>query len=157
MKLEEKLVQLRKEKRFSQLKVAEELGVSRQAISRWEVGTALPSTDNLVKLAKIYEVSVDYLMSDTLEIPGEQAEEKKKTVTASNEESTEDYKAKYPQIQVYILSIVIILLLGGWMGYLIGRYQVNLEKNSQIPISELEYKKWNAEAEEQFTFGWPEP
>lgn len=47
MELKEKLVALRKEKGLTQLVVAEKLNVSRQAISRWESGTALPSTDNL--------------------------------------------------------------------------------------------------------------
>ena len=46
MELYEKLIHLRKQKGLSQLKLAEELGVSRQAISKWEVGTAVPSTEN---------------------------------------------------------------------------------------------------------------
>lgn len=45
MKLEEKLVALRKAKGLSQLQLAEMMDISRQAISRWEVGTAIPSTD----------------------------------------------------------------------------------------------------------------
>ena len=44
MELKEKLVALRKEKGLTQLVVAEKLNVSRQAISRWESGTAQPST-----------------------------------------------------------------------------------------------------------------
>ena len=44
MKLEEKLVSLRKAKGLSQMKLAEMMNVSRQAISRWEVGAAVPST-----------------------------------------------------------------------------------------------------------------
>lgn len=47
MKLEERLISLRKEKGLSQMKLAEMMNVSRQAISRWEVGAAVPSTDNL--------------------------------------------------------------------------------------------------------------
>ena len=47
MQLNEKLVSLRKEKGLTQLKVAEELDISRQAISRWESGVAMPSTENL--------------------------------------------------------------------------------------------------------------
>lgn len=47
MKLEEKLISLRKEKGLSQMKLAEMMNVSRQAISRWEVGAAVPSTDNV--------------------------------------------------------------------------------------------------------------
>ena len=69
MELEKKLVKLRKQSGMSQLEVAEELSVSRQAISRWEVGSAVPSSDNLRLLSKLYHVSLDYLMDDTAEEP----------------------------------------------------------------------------------------
>lgn len=68
MELKEKLVALRKEKGLTQSAVAEKLDVSRQAISRWESGIALPSTDNLKSLSALYGVPVDYLLnSDTEE------------------------------------------------------------------------------------------
>lgn len=62
MELREKLISLRKKQGMSQLDVAEALHLSRQAISRWEVGTAVPSTDNLKNLSALYGVSVDYLL-----------------------------------------------------------------------------------------------
>ena len=46
------------------MELAEKLNVSRQAISRWEVGAALPGTDNLKVLGYLYGVSVDYLLND---------------------------------------------------------------------------------------------
>ena len=64
MELKEKLVTLRKEKGLTQLAVAEKLDVSRQAISRWESGIALPSTDNLKSLSALYGVPVDYLLNN---------------------------------------------------------------------------------------------
>lgn len=64
MSLAEKLVALRKQKGLTQMELAEKLNVSRQAISRWEVGSAVPSTDNLKTLGDLYGVSVDYLLSD---------------------------------------------------------------------------------------------
>ena len=60
----EKLVRLRKEKGLSQLQLAEEINVSRQAISRWEIGLAVPSREKLRALSELYNVSVDYLLSD---------------------------------------------------------------------------------------------
>ena len=51
MKLEEKLVSLRKAKGLSQMKLAEKMNVSRQAISRWETGAAIPSSENLKYLS----------------------------------------------------------------------------------------------------------
>ena len=62
--LSEKLASLRKEKGLTQMDLAEKLNVSRQAISRWEVGAAVPSTDNLRILGELYGVSVDYLLDD---------------------------------------------------------------------------------------------
>ena len=64
MNLPEKLTYLRKEKGLTQASLAETLNVSRQAISRWEVGTAVPSTDNLKVLSNLYGVPVDYLLND---------------------------------------------------------------------------------------------
>lgn len=64
MNLPEKLTCLRKQKGLTQSNLAEVLSVSRQAISRWEVGTAAPSTDNLKVLSNLYGVSVDYLLSN---------------------------------------------------------------------------------------------
>lgn len=64
MNLPEKLACLRKQKGLTQASLAETLNVSRQAISRWEVGTAVPSTDNLLSLSALYGVSVDYLLND---------------------------------------------------------------------------------------------
>ena len=67
MSLAEKLVYLRKQKGLTQMELAERLNVSRQAISRWEVGAAIPSTDNLKFLGDIYEVPVDYFLNDEIE------------------------------------------------------------------------------------------
>lgn len=62
MSLAAKLVTLRKQKGLTQMELAEKLDVSRQAISRWEVGAAVPSTDNLKILSDLYGVSVDDIL-----------------------------------------------------------------------------------------------
>lgn len=62
VKLNERLIALRKEKRMSQQDVAEALNVSRQAVSRWEVGIAIPSMDNLLALSKLFEMPVNELV-----------------------------------------------------------------------------------------------
>lgn len=69
MKLEEKLVSLRKAKGLSRMKLAEKMNVSRQAISRWETGAAIPSSENLKYLSDLYSVSLDYLLSDSADAP----------------------------------------------------------------------------------------
>lgn len=64
MKLDEKLVHLRKEKGLTQLELAEAVNVSRQAVSKWESGGGTPSTENLRGLSELYGVSVDYLLNE---------------------------------------------------------------------------------------------
>ena len=59
-----KLKELRKQNHYSQEYVAEQLNISRQAISHWENGRAYPDIDNLVLLAELYGVSVDELLED---------------------------------------------------------------------------------------------
>ena len=44
--------------------MAEALDVSRQAISNWETGAVLPSTDNLISLSQLYQVPVDHLLNN---------------------------------------------------------------------------------------------
>lgn len=73
MKLNENLVRLRKEHSLSQADLAERLNVSRQAVSRWEIGTAVPSSDNLIYLSKLYSVTLDELVYG-LENPGAKAD-----------------------------------------------------------------------------------
>ena len=53
MSLQEKLTNLRKEQKLSQLEVAEAISVSRQAVSKWEAGSTVPSTDNLKFLSDL--------------------------------------------------------------------------------------------------------
>ena len=64
-----RLQKLRKEKGYSQEQLAEALGLSRQAVSKWERAEASPDTDNLICLAKLYGISLDELLatSDTIE------------------------------------------------------------------------------------------
>lgn len=61
-----RLVQLRKERGYSQESLALALNISRQAISKWERGEASPDTDNLIALAMLYNVSLDALVGFSL-------------------------------------------------------------------------------------------
>lgn len=58
----ENLQQLRKRARFSQEQVAERIGVSRQAVAKWESGETTPDLPNCVALANLYDVTLDELV-----------------------------------------------------------------------------------------------
>ena len=64
MELSKKIIGLRKSNGLSQEDLAEKLDVSRQAISRWESGTAMPDANNILQLSKLFGVTTDYLLND---------------------------------------------------------------------------------------------
>ena len=62
LEIANRLVALRKQNNLSQEALAEKLGISRQAVSKWERAEASPDTDNLIALAKLYHISLDELL-----------------------------------------------------------------------------------------------
>ena len=76
MTLPEKLMQLRGEQNLSQTALAEALGVSRQTVSKWEAGIAVPTTDNLLRLSKLYGTDLWTLTGVGGRPEGEPSEEK---------------------------------------------------------------------------------
>ena len=66
MTLGEKLSKLRKEYNYTQEQLADILGVSRQSISKWESDIAYPETDKLIKMGKLFECSMDYLLNEDI-------------------------------------------------------------------------------------------
>lgn len=67
MKLSDKIIKLRKSNGWSQEDLAEKLNISRQAISRWENGSALPDAQNILQISKLFDVTADYLLNDDYE------------------------------------------------------------------------------------------
>ena len=64
-KTADRLVELRKNAGYSQEELADTIGVSRQAVSKWERCESSPDTDNLIELARLYKVSLDELINGT--------------------------------------------------------------------------------------------
>lgn len=60
----EKILRLRKARGWSQEELASRLGVTRQAVGRWESGTAKPDADKIIDLCDLFGVSADYLLRD---------------------------------------------------------------------------------------------
>ena len=80
IEIADRLIKLRKKNGYSQEELADKLGLSRQAVSKWERAEASPDTDNLICLAKLYGVSLDELLAtedDVETIVEEQVKEDK--------------------------------------------------------------------------------
>ena len=73
MQFHEKLVQLRKRRGLTQAQAAELVDTSRQAISKWESGTGVPTLENIKALARVYGVSFDTLLDDSRDLEDEAA------------------------------------------------------------------------------------
>ena len=62
-----KLIDLRAQYGYSQEALAEKLHVSRQAISKWELGITLPEIENVVVISEFFDVSIDYPLKDDIQ------------------------------------------------------------------------------------------
>ena len=105
MKLSEKLIELRKRKAWSQEEFAEKLDVSRQAISRWENGTALPDAQNLLAISKLFDVSADYLLNDDYE------SDVRTAAAITPKEETEPSVQNKKRLYLYLISAICFVIL----------------------------------------------
>lgn len=113
VKLNEKIVSLRKKKGLSQQDLAEALDVSRQAVSRWEVGTSLPSMENLLALSKLFETPVDELTSaaELLDLPEHSSEK------AGEGKKVSRFKGRNRLLAVVLVVVVISgMLIATYLG-----------------------------------------
>ncbi len=134
MRLAEKLVSLRKQKGLTQMELAERLDVSRQAVSRWEVGSSVPSTDNLRTLSEIYGVSLDYLLRDGIEDLVDDSQYQ------YQESKGWEIKKAYRNILMCLLSVVVTLATVGAI-YLTAIQGADQGKST--PIGELDNQNEN--------------
>lgn len=65
MIFQEKLICLRKQKGLSQENLGDEIGVTRQTVSKWELGETTPDMDKLIQLSELFEISIDELVGKT--------------------------------------------------------------------------------------------
>ena len=118
MNLPERLAFLRKEKGLSQLELADEMNVTRQAVSKWESGNVVPNLDNLIYLSKLYGVTIDSLIDDSQDLPPEPAPPEPVPAEPVPPESPKKenpaflFIRKYGWLTAFLLAMVVILILG---------------------------------------------
>ena len=141
MSLGNKLAEARKKQNLTQEQLAERLGVTRQAVSRWESDAAYPETDKIVRMARILEVSCDYLLQDGVDEKGKpvafpvtrllkQAQGRRVKLTFFEEDSG---------MPLFHEWCVIRDFDGGWANVEVVRNQKKPEKNEVrlIPLSAI--------------------
>lgn len=94
-----RLLQYRKKSNYSQEELAEKIGVSRQAVSKWERAEASPDTDNLILLAEIYGVTLDELIKgEKSKTANDNAENAENADNTANDNETDD-DVKYEKVE----------------------------------------------------------
>lgn len=91
----EKLQELRKARGWSQEELAGQIHVSRQALSKWESGGAVPDTENIIALSRLFGVTTDYLLLDEVQDAGPAAPQ-----------------AAWPKPRKYLLAAAIVGAVG---------------------------------------------
>ncbi|MGL5676756.1 MAG: helix-turn-helix domain-containing protein [Cellulosilyticaceae bacterium] len=103
----EKLLKLRKEKGLSQEALAEQLGATRQAVSKWENGQGFPETEKLLAIGNVFEVSIDYLLKEQTE---ESSEDEKGYYVSR--EMAEGHLIQERKVSKYVAGGLGIAILG---------------------------------------------
>lgn len=103
MTLADKLVRLRKENNYTQEQLADILSVSRQSVSKWESGVAMPETEKIIVLSKLYHCSIDYLLNEEIEVEKSESKSKK-------EFSLNDTVKKYRALPTFLWSLAYLIL-----------------------------------------------
>ncbi len=86
----DRLIELRKDNGMSQEELAQRIGLSRQAVSKWERAESSPDIGNLVALAEIYGLTIDDIVKGTSAVSPEAAEEASSKAEAAVEEAAEE-------------------------------------------------------------------
>lgn len=130
------IAEKRKQAGLSQEELAKRLGLTRQAISRWESGAALPTVDNLVELARVLEVSVDELLQLTRE--EKQAGLSAESVGLLLDEQAGRQEKRMKRLTWALAAAAGVLVLGIVVSALISHRQVRrLESSMQSRIGSL--------------------
>lgn len=134
MILSEKIIQQRKQLGWSQEELAGQLGVSRQSVSKWEVGAAIPDLDKILKMSELFGVSTDYLLKEDMgevsvvyeEAPEDTAYQVRRVSMEEANAFLEMRRKTGPRIadavSLCILSPVLLIVLCGLAESRIGRF-----------------------------------
>ena len=113
LEIANRLLALRREHGYSQEELAYKLGVSRQAVSKWERAESSPDTDNLLALARLYGVSLDALLLHT------PAGEAAQAAPEPEQKARKRARAKWKEGLLWLLTLALMVILPNltyWLG-----------------------------------------
>lgn len=117
MKLHDKIYYCRKKAGLSQEALAEKLGVSRQSVSKWETGESVPELNKIPIIAKIFNVTTDWLLSEDAPVENENAKSDTQKAQRAQKIKEEFSSPAYPQWLDNIPHFISnILKRFGWLG-----------------------------------------
>ena len=111
MEFGNKLYELRKEKGLSQEELANHLYVTRQTVSKWELGDSTPDMDKLIMLAELFEVSLDELVLNKVPVTTKLDELGAKIMTKENKQKAKKGLKIFGIIAGAVLAIDVISML----------------------------------------------
>ena len=111
MEFNNKLYDLRKQKGFSQEELANRLNVSRQTVSKWEVGDSTPDLEKLVAISDLFEISLDELVLDKAPVSSEETSSKSEVLSELKEKLLTDENKKRAKKGFKIAGIVFGVLV----------------------------------------------
>lgn len=141
MDLSKRLMELRMKNGLTQGQVADAVGVSRQSISKWELGEAVPGTEKVKKLGELYGLSVDDLLGDDPIVPE----------SREDRQAPDPVPAKSRRGVIALLLIIAILTMAMVIGYF-SRKGGGTEE--EIPVGKLQEEKIVSTPETKFGFTW---
>lgn len=141
MDLPKRLTEFREKKGLTQAQLAEEMDVSRQTVSRWELGEVAPSAEKLIKLSEIFGVSLDYLVRDNAARPENGAGKQDPPAAKSSR-----------GVIALLLAVIVILTLALVMGHFSRKGGDN--KEEVIPVGKLQEEKIVVSPESRFSLTW---
>lgn len=148
MSLAKKMIELRKQNGLSQQDLADRLGVSRQAISRWETGAVQPLADSVRGLAQVFQVSTDYLLNDDLDDP---TPLRSPQPVPPQEKPTPTRKHRKWLLALAALAAAAVLVL---VTAVATAYYLQWKERQPVPASEMLTEKDDGKADGTFDLTW---
>lgn len=148
MSFAKKMIELRKQNGLSQQDLADRLGVSRQAISRWETGAVQPLADSVKSLAQVFQVSTDYLLNDDLDDPTPPPTAQPAPPQEKPKSARKHRKWLLALAALAAAAVLVLVTAAGTMAYL------RWEEDHPVSMYDVLSEKDDGQSDGTFTVSW---